>query len=303
MSRWIVLATMLSAQSALAQVCVRIDEARDTLSADDRRAARIAFEETLRKHGENVVAEGCTATYNLRHVRLGNTVNVYLSGPKGSRDGRAAKLDDLPMVYDQMIRSLLTGQPMTGDSQTVDRTNATLDQMAPRRVAADDVKYLRLGYGFILGGDSLRGPALGFGWRHELDRVAVDLSFLNMILSSDLGMAEAGTTGSLVQIMVHWFTSAFANHSTYVGAGISWGWTGAVENDRAFGGSGMQGQIALGYEMFRASTIRFFPQLDVTLPFYVSDSTGVDDQLYVPSVAISLGVGWGKSNTIGVVQR
>jgi len=310
MHRWIMIAVSLVAQSAWAQVCVRIDESKDTLSAQDRRAARITLEHALKKQGENVVSEGCPAAYTVYHVRLGNTVNVYLSGPKGEIDARAAKLDDLPIVYEQMVRSLYTGKPITGDSDTVERGSATLDQMAPRRVEADNVKYVRLGYGFILGGDDLRGPALGVGWRHELDRFGVEISFLNLIISHDLETedpqrSDAGITASWIQLMLHWFLSPVSNHSAYLGGGISWGATGAIEDGRAFGGTGIQGQLALGYEMFRASTIRLFPQCDITLPFYMSeveDGTE-DDKLYSPSVAFSLGVGWGKSNTIGVVQR
>ena len=54
--------------------------------------------------------------------------------------------------------------------------------------------------------------------------------------------------------------------------------------------------------MFRSSTIRAFVQADVTLPFYTSDISVGGGSKYTPSMALQLGLGWGKSNTIRVVN-
>ena len=74
---------------------------------------------------------------------------------------------------------------------------------------------------------------------------------------------------------------------------------------KSWSGNGLQGEISAGYELGRASTIRVFLQADAGLPFYrltahtyefsntppymVTTST---DRQYVPSLAVSLGIGW-----------
>src|SRR5215471_8119028 len=172
--------------AAAAQVCVALDAQRDTLAPEDRRAATISMMQALQKNGQQVVAQDCAGTFTFYNVKLGATISVYLYGPGGEyRESRATKLDELPMVYEQLVRALMTGQSMATGGTTVDRTNATVDQMAPRRVQADDLKYLRIGYGSVAGGDLVGGPAFGFGWRHELDRLAIDLSFLNLVVATD----------------------------------------------------------------------------------------------------------------------
>jgi hypothetical protein len=70
----------------------------------------------------------------------------------------------------------------------------------------------------------------------------------------------------------------------------------------AYSGSGLQGEVSVGYELLRASTIRIFAQGDATLPFYKVHSTIVTssgasntDSSYAPSFVVSLGIGWGRS--------
>ena len=99
------------------------------------------------------------------------------------------------------------------------------------------------------------------------------------------------------------FTRApLGNASAYLGGGVSWG-VGASVSDAGDGyaGTGLQGQVVAGYELARASTIRVFAQVDVGLPFY-RQSSG-DDKRWVTNLAISLGLGWGRSNTTAVVVR
>lgn len=77
-------------------------------------------------------------------------------------------------------------------------------------------------------------------------------------------------------------------------------------DDRGYAGSGLQGHLTAGYEAFRSSTIRFFGQLDVTMPFYVSDhidfDTNDETTRYTPSLSLSIGLGWGKGNTVRVIN-
>ena len=118
--------------AAEAAVCVSIDEARDTLSPHERAATLIVVSKQFEQAGEQVVPVGCPTQYSLSHVRLGDTIIVTLTGPNGSREATATGLDDLPALYNQMVRSILTRRPMSGFN-VVDRTN--VPKHKPRRGA------------------------------------------------------------------------------------------------------------------------------------------------------------------------
>src|SRR5258706_5666851 len=124
-----------SASAARANVCVNIDEPRDTLSSQDRVASLLLIAKEFQLAGEQVGSDECTVFYMLSHVKLGNIIIVTLSGPNGQREGRAQGMDDLPALYNQMVRSIITGQAMTGFN-VIDRTNVTKAQAAQRRVQA-----------------------------------------------------------------------------------------------------------------------------------------------------------------------
>src|SRR5258705_11643311 len=89
---------MALAAGAAAQtnVCLNIDEARDTLSPKDRAAAILPVTKQFELAGEPVAQGECSTRYTLSHVTLGNTITVTLSGPSISREGTALGLDDLP---------------------------------------------------------------------------------------------------------------------------------------------------------------------------------------------------------------
>jgi hypothetical protein len=111
--------------------------------------------------------------------------------------------------------------------------------------------------------------------------------------------------------MALYFLNPTAGHSAYMGGGVSWGVAAAatattdssgLSTVRTYTGNGLQGEISAGYEFLRASTIRMFVQADATLPFYAVhtynfDSTGtsVGSSSYVPTLAVSFGIGWGRS--------
>lgn len=286
------------AASASAQVCVHLDQSRDNLSPQDQQAAVMVLGLALNKAGQTVVAAGCSGTWSVSNIRLGNTVVVTLVGPTGStREGRVSKVDELPMMYDQMVQAILLNRPV---GQTIDRSNAVNDQMVRRRQEADSLKYVRLGYGGITGGDFASGPGFGFGWRFELDRFGIDLSVLNLMLATDSHDNDddvGGINGSWVKLGFLMYQSPIADHSLYYGIGLAWGGTVVTYNGTGHGGSGLQAEPCVGVELFRSSTMRMFFQLDGTLPFY---KTG---ERYTPSMILSVGIGFGKSNTIGVVER
>ena len=53
--------------------------------------------------GEHVVAAPCEAEYAVSHIRLGDTISVTLSGPKGSRDLTAIGLDLIGTLTDRAL--------------------------------------------------------------------------------------------------------------------------------------------------------------------------------------------------------
>jgi hypothetical protein len=290
-------------------VCLAIDEAHDTLSSQDREAALILVARQFEMAGRQIVSGECGERYALSHVRLGRTITVVLAGPSGQREGRAVGMDDLPALYSQLVRALVTGSSV-GSISVVDRTNVTTAQAEPRRVGIDSFGYARLGYGQVLGKGGAANPTIGFGYRAELDSFGLDVSFLNQQLPSSNGAfgASNGFAGSLLKLTALYFTSPQANASAYLGGGISWGATsgpGGSSRDSysSWNGSGLQGELTAGYELPRASELRVFVQADVALPFYHTvgqtvtyspgrTSTTATGRRYNPSATVSVGLGW-----------
>lgn len=292
-----------------APVCVAIDETRDTLSPQDRRAAVILVARQFELAGRQVASGDCDDRYALSHVRLGNTITVLLAGRDGQREGRASGMDDLPGLYSQMVRAILNGTSV-GAMSVVDRTNVTSPQAEPKRVHVDSFGYARLGYGSVLGKGGTGGPAMGFGYRAELDSFGLDVSFLNQQLPSSNGAyASSGAMGgSLLKLEMLHFMNPRANASAYFGGGVSWGVTSTSSSSSPTGysswsGSGLQGELTAGYELPRASDLRVFVQADAGLPFYrttgrtvtysqTRSSTVTTGQRYNPSLTLSVGLGW-----------
>lgn len=297
--------------TAVADVCVVVDEQRDTLSPEDRKAALVSFEQALAKNGVQATNENCTTTYTVYNVKLGDSITVYAYGPTGNREGRASKLDELPLVYEQIAHALLTGEAMGTGGGNVDRTNATVDQMAPRRVAADGLKYVRLGYGAVTGRNTTLGTAFGFGYRYELDSLAVDFSLFNMVWASEdsaTGNTEGGVNGEIIGIGALSYQQPLANSTLYYGGRLGYGINDTYDGSTGvnYSGSGLQITGVAGYEMLRASTIRLFLELNVTAPLYTSsgsDGNGDTDKRWAPVVSLTVGIGLGHSNTVAVVNR
>lgn len=317
-------ALAFAAESGPGPACVKIDSSRDNLSEQDRQAARLLLTQALEKNGVPVVVSGCGQEYSVYHVKMGNTVVVTVTGPQGSRQATVRGIDDLPNWYDQMVRSLCTGAPLYATSSAVTRTNAASSQMAQNRVEADRLWYVRMGYGSTFGGEVRDGPAFGFGYRYELDNLAVDFSFLDFMLNvnrDDSTHGDIGLTATWIRIQGLYFLNPLANGSFYVGAGLGWGAAAAAKEVTSSGatssafvwysGGGLEGQLTGGYEFLRASTIRMFLQADLTLPFYMAKRGTIDSQLmkssvesiYLTTVSLCLGIGLGKSTArVRVIQ-
>ena len=166
--------------------------------------------------------------------------------------------------------------------------------------------YTRLGSGAAVVDGVRPSPAIGFGIRTELDTVAVDASFANYVIGNT-SSSGAVVAGSLLRLQVLRFLNTGAEKSTYVGAGLSWGGSiveragdaTAREYHSNWNGSGLQGEATAGYEFFRNSALRMFVQTDVGLPFfkaisrtYVAGGITGTDRRYIPSAALTFGIGW-----------
>jgi hypothetical protein len=307
-------AASFAARTAAAAVCVQIDQQHDTLSEPDRNAALTMLAQTLRQQGLEVAEQNCMGVYLVYHVKFGDSINVFMTGPQGYRQASARTLDEVPALYSQMVRSLIANQPMNTVNGTVDRTNATSAQQAPNRVEADSLWYARLGYAGIANPGTNTGPAIGLGYRYELDSLAIDLSFINLMFSSSSnnsstgGSSSAGITGSWIKLMALYYNNPTANGSSYLGGGVSWGATAVAKDDgntvSTYSGSGLQVELSAGYEFLRASTIRMFARFDATLPLYRVSSLEVAANGYTavgtsyassPSFGVSVWLGWGRS--------
>jgi hypothetical protein len=232
-----------------------------------------------------------------------------LAGPEGQREGTAQGLNDLPALYSQLVRSLVTGR------RSVDRSNVTASQASALRVHTESYFYARLGYGSIFGDRAYGKPALGFGYRAELDSSAIDVSFLNVQLDSYNGYSasSSATAGSLLKLEGLYFVHSRKNATPYVGGGLSYG-NASVGTDAyynrtnnkaysAWRGSGLQGELTAGYELARTTTLRVFIQADASLPLYKAisetystSSVVTTSRRYVPSLVFSVGLGWQKNH-------
>ena len=207
----------LVGRPSFASVCVQVDTSQDTLSEGDRKASKALLEQALRDQGVQVDVQNCTETYRVYHIKLGNSITVFMQGPKGYRQATARSLEDVPAVYSQMVRSLISGRPMNASNGTVDRSNVTSAQQAPNRVEADSLWYLRIGYGLALGPTTGHGVAFGFGYRYELDELGIELSFLNLMIGNNNNSSGSATvTGDWAKIMGLYFLSPTAGQSLYL---------------------------------------------------------------------------------------
>lgn len=169
--------------------------------------------------------------------------------------------------------------------------------------------YARLGYGGAFADNVRSAPAIGFGYRGEMQSVAFDVSFFNYMMGTHRYDDGSVFAGSILKLQVLRFLDGEADRSVYVGGGVSWGAVSASSSGTPFSsdwnGSGLQGEFTTGYE-FRGNTpLRVFIQADVGIPFFratresytVFNQPGsfrstVVDQRFIPSAVLSFGMGW-----------
>jgi len=288
---------LLAPSAARASTCVNIDAERDGLVEDERQSARTLFEEALAETGVGVTREGCDETWTLYHIRLGRSITVVVQSPSGTRRERVDSLEDLPAVYHQLARAIASGSDNTNDS--VDRRHVTAAQNERRRVAADAIWYAKLGYGSTPAAGFHSGPSFGFGRRWELDRIGINLGFLNFILYQDSDEFD-GTSVGWIELGADYFFDPYASSSAYVSAGLSIGTHSIPDNGGRYENAGLQGKVSLGYELFRASNIRLQLHGEATLPMFRLTRADYDpllidspEHLYAPTFQFCLGIGWG----------
>ncbi len=303
------LAALLSvpALAGAESVCVQIDEKADSLEEADRRGALTVARAAFSKAGAEVVDSPCENQYTLTNSKLGDSIFVTLTGPKGQRDAKAVKVDELGDLYQQMAKSLIEGVPM-GDA--VGRNNVTSRQQNPKRMTADSIYWFGLGPAYAMGLTPNTVPLhLTGGWRYELDMFGLEVNMgLTFASAQETTAAGEDVDESFVSggigIAGFWYADEEANHSPYFGVGLGWSGTAADTIDGTYANNGMHGVLSAGFEMLRASTMRAFVQLDAQLPMYqveldrdglfaVDASADAPDARYAPMVLLKVGVGWG----------
>jgi hypothetical protein len=300
MSALLALTVVLSG-SAMAEVCVKVDEAKDSLAPAERNAAVGLLENGFRKAGETVVSGDCGAQYTVANIRLGQSITTTVTGPKGTRSLQVSKIEELGSAYEQIASSLITGATLGDTAGTsIGRNNVTAQQANPNRVENDSLGYAAVGPGYIFGVNPDEVPiTIAGGYRYELDSIAIDLGGQLVIAGGEDsgGVSFLGTIGA-----VH-FLDPVANNSAFVGGGLGLGTIAVGNDDQAFAGGGLHVKAMAGYEFFRASNMRLILQADVTLPLYdlegetTFDANGneVDgDSKYAPVVGLTVGGGFSK---------
>ena len=280
--------------------CVQVEIAQGNLSAEDGAAIRLLASQVLADEGVELEELPCDELYQISILKLGASFTVNLRGPEGSRRGRASNLEELPDVFSQLTRALLRGIPVDTGGAAVRRDTVTQRQARPERVSADALWLIRVGSGVIGDADLKEAPVLvGFNYRYELDSFAVDATGDLIIGAQD----ESTAGGGGLTLSGLYFVDPLSNQSLFFGGGIGYGAydMGGEQEGYSYSGAGLHARISGGFELLRASTIRFSLQLDVTLPFYdlepnedflADDVELPSDTRYAPTVGLTLGIGW-----------
>ena len=139
---------------------------------------------------------------------------------------------------------------------------AETQMMAPSVVAggqenaacnrADSLFYVNLGPSMTAASGAPTGPALGLGYRLELDRVGLDAS-VNLAVPNIMNSDKRGFEGSVAKLTAQYYFMPDADKSPYLGGGLSWGFRNLSIGADRYSGTGLQAEIVGGYELFRKS--------------------------------------------------
>ena len=290
--------------AAQAQVCLTVAEETDSLAPAERSAVLSLVSASFKQANTGVVPSPCARQFSVSTVKLGTAYIAHLRGPGASARGKAASIEELDAVYDQLVRRVTQGE-----SQGVTRQNVTAAQAEPKRVEADGLWFINVGGGYTAGSDGDGVPVtFGFGYRYELDHLGVEAGLRG---TSSGGNGEGGSRNSSLRVLALYHFDPIASASSYVGGGLGFGVT-TLSSARPDGensdygdygdysrtGSGLEGHLIAGYSFLRASSIRMFVQGDAVLPFYSVDQGGWGyasadvDSTWAPTFSFSMGVAW-----------
>ena len=177
---------------------------------------------------------------------------------------------------------------------------AASEELASRRVPSKNLFFVRIGYGYATGPSEGGGALLGLGWRRELNRVALDVSFANVLLLSkgndNAYSSEPINHGSFtpVAVGVNYHFRPLASGTPYAGLGFGI----RIFHPEFEPANSFDVRLNCGYEMLRASTVRLFVQADAILPTYklrrkTEGRTSDAERSWPGTFTLSLGVGFG----------
>lgn len=270
---------------AAASPCIEVDQTKDTLTAQEQKAAINTFEAVLSNQG--VSSDNCTP-FVIAHSRLGDVITVQVSRGEDIRTLRAETLSDLPAAYDQIVISFMSGEPLT---KSVRRNNVMQSQSKREKEAVDSLFF----FGFSGTGSSLSEEVMpGF---HLLTRFETDAHAFGFGLDLSVGTEEqttdafsSRTTGAArwsFGLDYAYFFAPLDSSSFYAGTGL--GYSGDVVGSRS--GAGFYASPTLGMEFFRTSAARVSMELRSMLPFYQVESSS-DSAKWNPGISLILRVGW-----------
>lgn len=181
--------------------------------------------------------------------------------------------------YPTSTESVRTTSPAT-DKVKVEKEDTT------RNFNKRLIPYVKLGPNVInVGSPVFVSPNIGLGIRSETYEGAVDVSFSYSM--AKMGRDIIAYQAIFPKIVYHRFLCPYASNSFYYGGGASW----AEIRNKAQGVkfSGLMGNVSVGYEMGRNSSIRQMIQLDVDQPLL---AYRLEQSLPMPSVQASYSLGF-----------
>jgi hypothetical protein len=310
MMRTIVLVVLLGLAfpaAAAADVCVEVDEARDSLTPEDRVGARRLLERQLIASGRTIAADpaACTERWTVAHVALGGSLTVTLDGPAGSRTATAASVAELGVTYAAMLDALFAPPSATEVAPPVAEVPPPAPPPAPRApVIRRRGAFLgRVGYGvrFVTSdlGEGVHGTTVGIAYRRATERFGFEVSALNLMVHREDRDNDV-VWDSFVKLGAFAYVPNAPRPGTYVGVAFSYGdskvryrppgqtyWNEYVE-------CGPQAELALGTELLSSSVFQVDLGLNVLLPLYtVQVGTGTNaEYAWSPGLSAALAVGF-----------
>lgn len=277
--------TGFAQNSFAASPCVEIDQADDTLTPQEQKAALNTFESVLESQGFN--HDACEV-FQLTHSRLGEVITIKVVQGGESRTLRASSLSDLPAAYDQIVLSLLSGEPL---KESVRRNNVMRSQARREKEAIDSLFF----FGFSgSGAPQVERLMPGFHLSAQFETDAHAFGFSTGLMVGT-GKNDGSVTTQVEEEAVRaffgldyaYFFSPLQSSSIYLGSGL--GYEGTAVGGRT--GDGFYLSPTVGMEFFRTSAARVGIELKTSLPLYEVGGEGLSTE-WNPALSLILKIGW-----------